>query len=409
MATNMTIKRYTGTEWVEYAPSTVIAQVDGLQTALDAKEVSNNKITSFVTTGNDKNIDSDVKYPSAKLVYDNLVNVREVAAGLTASRVTDAIAGTGSVKNILCGASEYSTGTSATITASTTGVTPINANIGQDTFTITVTERYLYLLDTTNQGLTYYVKENLDLTKIKVGDILYISDINVPDYWFKGSVTANNTTSYVFSKLETSKVPLTDYVPKTRTINSKALSSDITLSASDVGALASDTVYFASASVDGNTLTLTPSTGSAVTYTPTIPTNYLSGTPSAVSDSSSSTCYIVGKDSTGTSTNNYVNSKVYFKGDDLYATTFNASNSLQLDSLSTADSNGLSNKSGDLYWKATKVVTGNYLKSVSASNNVLTITNQGNTDTTFTNTTSYVGSSTPSNAHTGDIWFVTAS
>lgn len=59
------------------------------------------------------------------------------------------------------------------------------------------------------------------------------------------------------------------YVPQTRTINNKALSSDITLSASDVSALPSSTSYIASASVSGNTLTITPSSGSAITFSPT--------------------------------------------------------------------------------------------------------------------------------------------
>jgi hypothetical protein len=65
-----------------------------------------------------------------------------------------------------------------------------------------------------------------------------------------------------------------EYVPTTRTVNGKALSSNITLSASDVQALPSTTSYVKSASVSGNTLTLT-TTGLPVTFTPTFTdTNY---------------------------------------------------------------------------------------------------------------------------------------
>lgn len=63
---------------------------------------------------------------------------------------------------------------------------------------------------------------------------------------------------------------LSSYVPTSRTINNKALTEDIMLSASDVQALPSTTNYVKSASVSGNTLTLT-TTGLPVTYTPTIP------------------------------------------------------------------------------------------------------------------------------------------
>lgn len=63
-------------------------------------------------------------------------------------------------------------------------------------------------------------------------------------------------------------VDTTSYVPTTRTVNGKALSSDITLSASDVSALPSNTAYLASAglSSDTRTLTITPSSGSAISF-----------------------------------------------------------------------------------------------------------------------------------------------
>lgn len=111
---------------------------------------------------------------------------------------------------------------------------------------------------------------------------------------------------------------LSSYVPTTRTVNGKALSSDITLSASDVQALPNTTSYVKSASVSGNTLTLT-TTGLPVTYTPSISTAYLSDTPTSRSDSDTTTNYLIGKSSTSATGTNYYNSKVYFKGNKLYS------------------------------------------------------------------------------------------
>lgn len=61
---------------------------------------------------------------------------------------------------------------------------------------------------------------------------------------------------------------LADYVPTTTKINGKMLDGNITLSASDVSALPSSTTYIKSASVSGDTLTLTKQDDSSVTFTP---------------------------------------------------------------------------------------------------------------------------------------------
>ena len=58
-------------------------------------------------------------------------------------------------------------------------------------------------------------------------------------------------------KLGTNGIDLTGYVPTSRTVNSKALTSNISLTASDVGALPSNTTYVSS---------FNGSTG-AITYT----------------------------------------------------------------------------------------------------------------------------------------------
>ena len=85
-------------------------------------------------------------------------------------------------------------------------------------------------------------------------DTTYVSSVNGNS----GAITGIATTS-----------DLSGYVPTTRKVNNKALSSDISLTASDVGALADNTSYLASASTSGNTLTITPSSGSAIAFTPT--------------------------------------------------------------------------------------------------------------------------------------------
>ena len=90
-----------------------------------------------------------------------------------------------------------------------------------------------------------------------------------------GNITIRGTTQPKWgTKTLATTDQLSSYVPTSRTINGKALSSDITLSASDVSALSSNTTYVVSAGSNGNTLTITSSTGSSLTYTPTIPTHY---------------------------------------------------------------------------------------------------------------------------------------
>ena len=66
-----------------------------------------------------------------------------------------------------------------------------------------------------------------------IGDTIYFTDANVPDEW----VTAVNSTSpfYTFQNIETEKPDLNGYVPTSRKINNKSLTTDINLGAADVG------------------------------------------------------------------------------------------------------------------------------------------------------------------------------
>ena len=72
----------------------------------------------------------------------------------------------------------------------------------------------------------------------KLGDTIYFIDANIPDEW----VIAVNKAApfYTFEPIE-AKTQIEGYVKDTRTINGKALSADITLSAEDVGADAAGT------------------------------------------------------------------------------------------------------------------------------------------------------------------------
>ena len=139
-----------------------------------------------------------------------------------------------------------------------------------------------WVVDTTNKYVDFYIicgqyatinftpftaigstsKNTSEIVQQTGSATLYSSGTRVWDTLGNGSLYA--TTS-----------DLSSYVPTTRTVNGKALSSDITLSASDVSALPSSTTYIKSASVSGNTLTLTKEDNTTQTFTPSFTdTNY---------------------------------------------------------------------------------------------------------------------------------------
>ena len=70
------------------------------------------------------------------------------------------------------------------------------------------------------------------------------STLSVPyvTYNAQGHITATGNRTHTVTGFATSSHTHSNYVPTTRTVNSKALSADITLSASDVGALPDDTI-----------------------------------------------------------------------------------------------------------------------------------------------------------------------
>ena len=125
-------------------------------------------------------------------------------------------------------------------------------------------------------------------TDYKVGDNIFIQAKEVPDLWVYSVESTTSSYSYTtddalisaleagavqigyykIAAMETGKVDLTGYVPTSRKVNNKALTGDITLSASDVGALATDgTAAKATADASGNTITTTYATkAEIITY-----------------------------------------------------------------------------------------------------------------------------------------------
>ena len=125
-------------------------------------------------------------------------------------------------------------------------------------------------------------------TDYKVGDNIFIQAKEVPDLWVYS--VESTTTSYSYTTddalisaleagavqvgyykiaaMETGKVDLAGYVPTTRKVNNKALSADISLTYSDVGALAANgTAAKATADASGNNIASTYATkAEIITY-----------------------------------------------------------------------------------------------------------------------------------------------
>ena len=108
---------------------------------------------------------------------------------------------------------------------------------------------------------------------ISVVSSLPTSDISTSTIYLKsnGGSSGNSYDEYLYvngawEKIGTTEVDLSGYVPTTRKVNNKALSTDITLSASDVGALPADgTAVKATADANGNNIANTYATQTALT------------------------------------------------------------------------------------------------------------------------------------------------
>ena len=123
-------------------------------------------------------------------------------------------------------------------------------------------------------------------TDYKVGDNIFIQTKEVPDLWIYSVESTTSSYSYTddttfvdalqttgfiqvgyykVAPMEVGKIDLSGYVPTTCTVNGKALSSNITLSASDVGALPSNgTAAMATSDESGNNIASTYATKSEI-------------------------------------------------------------------------------------------------------------------------------------------------
>lgn len=235
MATPITIKRYDGSNWEELNPATTIAQVDGLESRLTTIENGKQDKSNLVTSVSSSS--SDTQYPSAKLFYTTTTGIMEVAEGKTASYTTQVLPHTNGKKYLLCGGNEIT----STIIIPTDATIDAFNNITVDGKTIHLFEvtdssdslpnfsSYIYLYKLRYSGGDYTIAGSLSDTNIKtsdlnVGDILFLIPTDLPDFWWTGSA---------FSKLETTKTDLSDYVTleTAQTISgAKEFSNTITVS-----------------------------------------------------------------------------------------------------------------------------------------------------------------------------------
>ena len=163
---NITMKRFNGSSWDELSPKTIIAQVDGLQTALNGKQ-------DTLTFDNAPASGSNNPVKSGG-IYTAINNVMNVANGKT--------------KTWVC---SYTNPNQVLNSTADTITVPIEDNQFQDV-----------------NG------EDFAIGDLKLGDVIYVTETNVPDRWV-GSVTS---TSVVLYKMETTKQDLSNFVTKTTQI-----------------------------------------------------------------------------------------------------------------------------------------------------------------------------------------------
>lgn len=175
----------------------------------------------------------DDKVPSSKCVYDNLVNVREVAEGKCQTFVlsyTDTLV---LVKNDVQqdANKRIFNGSGTDITDAVLNGDYDNQTFGNANFNSQADQIYCfqspyssYLIVRVNGG--YMFLSYTDVYNRKKGDIYLVIQTNVPDRWYGDE--------YTFYKLETAKVDLTNYVTLdgTQTITGEKTFRDLALSAS---------------------------------------------------------------------------------------------------------------------------------------------------------------------------------
>lgn len=187
-------------------PALSQSKISGLESALASKEDGSNKVTVIDSSSD------NTHYASAKCVYDNIQNVREVAEGKCNSMVLN-------YNNVIVVASYtqyrkangdgFSSQAEFEAYVETLGTNRNSAFNSQTSFSIISWSNNDYIIVTSynNTGLTYILTKG-DVgsgNKLKTGDVILVTQLDVPDRWI------NNI---MFEILETNKVDLSGYVEK---------------------------------------------------------------------------------------------------------------------------------------------------------------------------------------------------
>jgi len=201
----------------------------GIKTYIDEGNARDEKLANKVTTLSSSS--TDTQYPSAKAVFDNLQNIREVAEGKCETYILSYksnIAGTKSwfsnlvpgtpykfqVYNVTTG--ELEDKTAELLNGDYDNITIINNQFNTQNDVVAGTNGYLLLdpitTSTDEFGVAfklYPLLASQSKSPFKLGDIFLVTQTDVPDRWYDGYLTP-----WAFHKLETSKIDLTQYYTK---------------------------------------------------------------------------------------------------------------------------------------------------------------------------------------------------
>lgn len=179
-------------------------------------ENKNNKVVSINGSS------TDTQYPSAKCVYDNVQDVREIAAGKSANY---SLSYNATAPSPMSYNAYYYIDADAQIQHFTsydemntymTGLSIYNANFNSQnnsvTFSGAASDTTHYLLISDSQGRSIVAKISTLYKLLKMGDNFFVTETDVPDRW----VQTSNAMSIAFYKLETAK--MSDYYSKSESL-----------------------------------------------------------------------------------------------------------------------------------------------------------------------------------------------
>ena len=187
------------------------------------KENVSNKVTSFQVTPD------NTHYPSEKLVFDQLQNVREVAEGKCKTFVLSYNQTAPTSSGMLSSYKKQDGSSFADMddfNSYVSGLTLANSSFYSQNDMITIQGGYIIVKDTSGLSFVVIRISSSQGPFAKTGDNIIVSETNVPDRWvYYNSPSGAELTVY---KLETAKVDLSPYVQKSRTIAGVDLADDVT-------------------------------------------------------------------------------------------------------------------------------------------------------------------------------------